>query len=126
MSQEKVNKYKEEKANRKETMKKEKRNKILLSVLGIAVAAALVFWIGHSVYRNIQGNATVARTEINLDAIQNYLNTLNPDEENSDEAATDEDSIDDETTDEEPTDDETSDEEATTDEESPYGETAPE
>lgn len=41
MSQEKVNKYKEEKANRKETIAKQKRQKARNKVIAIVVAAVL-------------------------------------------------------------------------------------
>ena len=41
MSQEKVNKYKEEKANRKETIAKQKRQKARHKVIAIVVAAVL-------------------------------------------------------------------------------------
>ena len=41
MSQEKVNKYKEEKANRKETIAKQKRQKARNKVIAIAVAVVL-------------------------------------------------------------------------------------
>ena len=41
MSQEKVNKYKEEKANRKETIAKQKRQKARNKAIAIAVAAVL-------------------------------------------------------------------------------------
>ena len=45
-----LNKYKEEKANRKETMKKEKMaNAIRKSVVAV-VAVALIGWVGYSAY----------------------------------------------------------------------------
>ena len=45
MSQAKVDRYKEEKKNRKQTMKKEKRNRVLARSLGVVIAAAVVCWI---------------------------------------------------------------------------------
>ena len=50
MSQEKVDKYKHEKANRKKTMAKEKLKKKLYILLGAVITAAFVAWIGWSVY----------------------------------------------------------------------------
>ena len=50
MSQEKVDRYKQEKANRKAILKKEKRMRIAGRILGIAICAAIVGWIGYSVY----------------------------------------------------------------------------
>lgn len=50
MSQEKVDKYKQEKANRKKTMAKEKRKKRLYVFLGAVIGIAFVVWIGYSVY----------------------------------------------------------------------------
>ena len=50
MSQEKVDKYKHEKANRKKTMAKEKLKKKLYILLGAVITAAFVGWIGWSVY----------------------------------------------------------------------------
>ena len=48
MSQAKVDKYKQEKANRKETIAKEKRVKKLTKFLAAVVVVALVVWIGVS------------------------------------------------------------------------------
>jgi len=48
MSQEKVNRYKEEKANRKETMKKQKRAGIIRNCIAGVVLVAAVAWVGYS------------------------------------------------------------------------------
>ena len=50
MSQEKVDRYKQEKANRKKTMAREKLKKKLYILAGILVTAAFVVWIGWSVH----------------------------------------------------------------------------
>ena len=50
MSQEKVNRYKEEKAHRKEILAKEKRHKTYMKIGGGVIALALVCWLGYSVY----------------------------------------------------------------------------
>ncbi|MEI3525699.1 MAG: hypothetical protein V8Q27_05865 [Eubacteriales bacterium] len=45
MSQEKVDRYKEQKANRKQIMAKEKREKFLVKLCAGLVALALVCWL---------------------------------------------------------------------------------
>ena len=50
MSQEKVSRYKEEKANRKAMMKKEKRKHFFRKCVVGIVALGLVGWIGYSAY----------------------------------------------------------------------------
>ena len=50
MSQAKVDRYKEEKANRKKVMRKEKIANRLCKCAVAVVAAALVVWIGYSAY----------------------------------------------------------------------------
>ena len=50
MSQAKVDRYKQEKANRKKTMAREKLKKKLYILAGILVTAAFVVWIGWSVH----------------------------------------------------------------------------
>lgn len=54
MSQEKVDKYKQEKANRKKTMAKEKRKKRLYVALGVLIGLAFIAWIVYSVFAEIQ------------------------------------------------------------------------
>ena len=50
MSQEKVERYKKEKANRKQTMKKDKAKSIAARTAGVIVCIALIGWIGYSGY----------------------------------------------------------------------------
>jgi cytoskeletal protein RodZ len=54
MSQQKVDKYKQEKANRRETLKKQKRNKMLtkigLGVLAVVVVGGIAGGIGYTGY----------------------------------------------------------------------------
>ena len=49
MSQAKVDRYKEEKRNRAQNMKKAKRQAMITKLCGVVIAAAFVFWIGYSV-----------------------------------------------------------------------------
>ena len=66
MSQAKVDRYKEEKKNRKKTMAKEKRLHLLAVVCGWLVVIALAGWAGVSGYR--------------IDAITDYMNSLSTEE----------------------------------------------
>ena len=50
MSQAKVDRYKEEKKNRKKIMAKEKRMRIAGYVAGCLVAAGIIGWAGYSGY----------------------------------------------------------------------------
>jgi len=74
MSQAKVDKYKQEKANRKETMKKEKTASVIRRTVAAVVAVAIIGWAGYSAvnaYNSYQPNESV---EIDYTAIDN-LNT---------------------------------------------------
>ena len=80
MSQAKVDKYKQEKANRKQTVAKQKVKsliaKICVSVVGIALAA----WIIVSGVFFVIENRPVNTYLVKLDAVENYLETLNEEE----------------------------------------------
>ena len=67
MSQEKVNRYKEEKANRKEILAKEKRKQAVTKVCAGVIALALVGWIGDSVYDMAKRDAS---------ALDSYLSSM--------------------------------------------------
>ena len=76
MSQEKVERYKQEKANRKQTMRKQKiMNAIRKTVLSV-VALALVGWLGYSAYGSYSANQPRETVEINYDAVTQYMNNL--------------------------------------------------
>ena len=53
MSQAKVDRYKEEKKNRKKIMAKEKRMRIAGYVAGCLVAAGIIGWAGYSGYSSL-------------------------------------------------------------------------
>ncbi|SFB12338.1 hypothetical protein SAMN05216249_1105 [Acetitomaculum ruminis DSM 5522] len=76
MSQEKVDKYKKEKANRAKTMKKEKIRLRIEIALTCLVLFMLVGWVGYSVYTTASSSKEVVATDINLDAITDYLSSL--------------------------------------------------
>ena len=85
MSQKKVDQYKEEKANRKKIIKKEKRiqrlEEIALSLIGIL----LVVWIGFSVYNTATTkkdvDETVVTTDLNVTALDDFMGTLDAEAE---------------------------------------------
>lgn len=79
MSQAKVDRYKEEKKNRKANMKKAKAKKGLAALIGVVICAALVVWIGFSVRNYVVANQPTTVTDINLDATADFLNNLNAD-----------------------------------------------
>ena len=56
MSQAKVDRYKEEKANRKKTIAKEKMLRRVKMAVGVLVAAVIVGWAGFSGYRVYENN----------------------------------------------------------------------
>jgi len=76
MSQEKVDRYKQQKANRKEILKKEKRNRTLARIAGGVVCVALVGWVGWSVYGSVNSSSATSQTEVDLNSIQDYLADL--------------------------------------------------
>ncbi len=76
MSQEKVNKYKEEKANRKTILKRHKRNRIIARVISSVIGLAIVGWIGYSIYDRAMTNIKTSQTEVDLAAVNNYISGL--------------------------------------------------
>lgn len=79
MSQEKVEKYKAEKLNRKQLLKKKARQKILANTIVVVVMLAFVGMIGYGIYnKTVGGSGTNAKT-VNLEAMDEYLNGLDGD-----------------------------------------------
>ncbi|MDO4345641.1 MAG: hypothetical protein Q4C50_12675 [Eubacteriales bacterium] len=75
MSQEKVDRYKKEKANRQQIMKKEKREKMLWKIGGSALALVLVGWIGFSAYDHFHVE-TRNTYQVDTAAVDDYLNNM--------------------------------------------------
>ena len=75
MSQAKVDRYKEQKKNIKQTVKKEKRNHVLRWTAAIVIAVAAIGWFGFSVYQS-----QIPEKEINVEtdytAFDTYVNGL--------------------------------------------------
>ena len=76
MSQDKVNRYKEEKKNRKQLMEKEKQQKAIRKVVGIVIAVVFVGWVGFSVVDTYQNSRPREVVEVDYTAVENYLNEI--------------------------------------------------
>ena len=77
MSQQKVDQYKKERYNRKNQLKKEKRNRLISRIAGGVIVVAVAGWIGFSAYSRMQAGKPVSYTEVSMDALNNYMSTLN-------------------------------------------------
>lgn len=76
MSQEKVDRYKKEKANRKQIMRKQKiMSYVRKAVLGV-VALAIVGWLGYSAWQMYDSGKERIVAEVNYDSINDYVNSL--------------------------------------------------
>jgi len=76
MSQEKVDRYKKEKANRKQIMRKEKfantARKCVVAVIGLL----LVGWIGYSAYDMYDSNKESVKVEIDYQAFDEFSQNI--------------------------------------------------
>lgn len=76
MSQEKVDRYKKEKANRKQIMRKQKMMNFVRKGVLTIVALALIAWLGYSAYDMYESGKDRVVAEVNYDSVTNYLNSL--------------------------------------------------
>ena len=76
MSQQKVDRYKQEKANRKSTMKKQKREKYVRRGVAGVVIALLVCWAAYSGYSKYEASRPTESVEINYDSIGDFSESL--------------------------------------------------
>ncbi|MCD7922379.1 MAG: hypothetical protein LUG27_08120 [Clostridiales bacterium] len=76
MSQAKVDRYKEQKKNRQQEIKKEKQRKVLTRVIGAVVVVAIAVWVGYSGYSVYQSNKGIETVTVNTSGITDYLNGL--------------------------------------------------
>ena len=82
MSQAKVDRYKKEKANRKQIMHKQKMmNFARKAVLSLA-ALALIGWLGYSAWDMYESGKERVVAEVNYDSVTEYLNNLYADTSN--------------------------------------------
>ncbi len=80
MSQAKVDQYKKEKANRKETMAKEKRQKLIMKLCSGAVLLVILAWVGISTVDFVVDSRPKKTVYVETAEIDNYLNGLYEDE----------------------------------------------
>lgn len=76
MSQAKVDRYKEEKKNRKKNIRREKRNHYIGCAAAILVAAGLVGWAGYSIYLRYEESRPISYTEVDMGALTDYYSNL--------------------------------------------------
>lgn len=93
MSQEKVDRYKKEKANREKIMRRERWITRLEVTAFVVVLAALIGWFSVAVYQNSvaekKANRTTETTTMNVTDIQNYLSETNTTSSDSTDESTD-------------------------------------
>ena len=96
MSQEKVDRYKKEKANREKIMRRERWITRLEVTAFVVVLATLIGWFSVAVYQNSvaekKANRTTETTTMNVTDIQNYLSETNTSSDSSDASDTSSDS----------------------------------
>ncbi|MFA9378089.1 MAG: hypothetical protein ACERKZ_15295 [Lachnotalea sp.] len=80
MSQEKVERYKKEKANRKKIIKKEKMKMFATKISVGIVFLVAVGWIGYSAYNVVESNKPETVVSVNLDSVNEYMAGLSADE----------------------------------------------
>jgi len=91
MSQKKVDYYKEQKANRKNIIKKEKRMRRIEQIVVGAVGVLAACWICFSVYTKVTEKDTTATesvsTDLNITALDDFMNQVESTEEAETETA---------------------------------------
>lgn len=73
MSQEKVDRYKEEKARRKEIMKKERRKHLIRQCIICVAVLGLFGWMGYSAYTIHEDKKPRQVADVDYTAFQDYL-----------------------------------------------------
>lgn len=76
MSQEKVERYKQEKANRKKAIQKQRMMNVLRKCVLTVVGLALIGWLGYSAYDTYSSNQEREVASVNYDAVNTYLDGL--------------------------------------------------
>ena len=80
MSQEKVNRYKEQKKNRMAIQAIKKRNALITKVCASLAALALVAWLGYSVMDSYEKKQNSGPVTADITALDNYTASLNAEE----------------------------------------------
>lgn len=76
MSQEKVDRYKEQKKNKKAIQAKKKREAMLMKICGGLIVLALVCWIGYSAVDSYQTRQNSRPVTADTTALDDYMNSL--------------------------------------------------
>lgn len=76
MSQEKVDRYKKEKANRKQMIRRQKMMSVVRKTVLAVAALALVGWLGYSAYDIYESGIERTVAEVNYDSVTDYMNSL--------------------------------------------------
>lgn len=76
MSQEKVDRYKAEKANRKQDMKKEKAANALRKCIVTVCGLLLVAWIGYSAYDIYDSGKEPQKVQINYQSFDTFAQDI--------------------------------------------------
>lgn len=97
MSQEKVDRYKEQKANRKELMKRAKRAELIRNCIASVVLVAVIGWVGYSGVTYIIKHQPRPEVDVNYTAVADYVESLTA-EETTEDTTTEETTTEDTTT----------------------------
>lgn len=81
MSQAKVERYKEEKRNRKETMARDKKKRMVSTAALAVVGVVLLGWIGTSAYQVYENSKPMETIYTDLTALDDYMSGLEADAE---------------------------------------------
>ena len=76
MSQEKVDRYKQEKANRKQIMHRQKMMGLVRKCVLTLAGLALIGWLGFSAYDTYESGKERVVAEADYTAVSDYLNSL--------------------------------------------------
>ena len=76
MSQEKVDRYKQEKANRKKIMHKQRMRGILRKCVLSLAGLALIAWLGFSAYDMYESGKERVVAEADYTSVTDYMNSL--------------------------------------------------
>ena len=77
MSQEKVDRYKEQKKNRKAIQAKKKRKALIEKICAGAIALVLVCWIGYSAWDSYWDSVNNSPVTADVTALDDYMTSLN-------------------------------------------------
>ena len=80
MSQAKVEKYKQEKANRKKTLAREKAKRLALRICAWAILVAAIGWAGFAGYQYYEDKKPAKTFYTDISAVSEYVDALSTQE----------------------------------------------